>query len=91
MCVAKTLLPRYQDSQYGLLRAVYPHHKWQWWRFPQAIGWNNPEKAREFLEWVGEDLGYKEMNDWYNISTDEIKERGGTILFDCLFTADSLN
>lgn len=42
--------------------------------------WSKREHHREFFEWLSERIGYKGMEDWYNVSIEEIHENGGGTL-----------
>ena len=33
-----------------------------------------------FMDWLGEELGFKEMEDWYRISKKDITQKGGVSL-----------
>src|SRR4051794_855917 len=60
---------------------MYPDHKWQRWRIneraPQGF-WKNRDNQRQFFDWLGTRLGYKEMDDWYNVTQDDIYKHGGS-------------
>ena len=32
--------------------------------------WNSISNRREYLEWLGQKIGIKEMNDWYKVNCD---------------------
>jgi hypothetical protein len=39
--------------------------------------WSDPAKQREFLDGLGNQLGFKILEDWYKIRISDIKKRGG--------------
>lgn len=43
--------------------------------------WANKENHRAFFDWSKGQLGYQIMDDWYNITNDDIRKNGGSALF----------
>src|SRR5690349_1720605 len=39
--------------------------------------WNNSTHQLEFFDRLYGKLGYKSMDDWYNVTTDDIRKNGG--------------
>jgi len=39
--------------------------------------WSNEENHKDFMDWLGKELNFKKMDDWYNISQKAIGENGG--------------
>lgn len=69
----------YNSSLTKALIAVYPTQNWMLWRFgrvPKGF-WETGANQREFFDWLGQQLGYKELDDWYNVTVEEIYELGG--------------
>jgi len=60
-----------------------PEHRWTPWMFkdyektPRNF-WGDPKNQREYLNWLGQHLGYKTMEDWYNITREDIKQNHGS-------------
>lgn len=55
------------------------------WMFEQRVKpgfWNNRDNHLRFFEWTGVQLGYKCLEDWYNVTPDDIYEFGGGALLD---------
>ena len=46
---------------------------------PQPI-WTKKENIREFFDWLSKDLLMKDLQDWYNVSSQDITEKGGSSL-----------
>lgn len=42
--------------------------------------WNAKSNGKLFLDWLGSELGFKHLTDWYNITEEDIESRGGTKL-----------
>ncbi len=53
-----------------MLKNVYSEYKWLPWKFNKKISLTekNVRIIREFLEYSGEILGVKNLEDWYKIS-----------------------
>src|SRR3954468_6942458 len=49
------------------------------WRFEQKPPgfWENQGNQKQFFDWLGSKLGYKEMDDWYKITQEDIFKYGG--------------
>src|SRR5690349_5811774 len=63
-----------------LVRSLFPDHHWENYRFGAAPKghWNSEENARVFMTWLGKELGYNEMKNWYKITQEDVKKNGGT-------------
>src|SRR5690606_10752133 len=67
----------YDNSVYEMLKKVYPEHEWDPLRFgkvPQGY-WHNLDNQRKFLDRIGEELGVKELDDWYKVDSEEVRRR----------------
>lgn len=67
---------RFGDSIYEALVDAYPEHHFLPWKFasvPRAF-WADPKNQREFLDWVGVQLGLKSLEDWYSVSLEQLVE-----------------
>jgi hypothetical protein len=75
------LLKKYGESPVKLLQATYPLQKWDKWfqRAPTGY-WNDKANQQEFMLWLGEQLGFKDQDDWYNITKNQIVDAGGISL-----------
>ncbi len=63
------LIAKYGYSPSDVVMSIFQHHKWQPWRFVSVRNsyWGKKSNQREYLEWLGETLGFKAREDWYNI------------------------
>jgi hypothetical protein len=64
------LLKMYNNSPYMVLSAVYPEHEWLPWKFlvtPKET-WKDAGNIKKVFNWLGKELGVKEISDWKNIS-----------------------
>lgn len=61
---------------------VFPEHEWKPWKFqttPQNY-WVSAENVKSYMDWLGEELGYKSMDDWYKITQAGFLKNGGGAL-----------
>src|SRR5689334_15714476 len=42
--------------------------------------WKNKDIHKQFFDWLGTQLGYKEMEDWYKLTVGDVDSFGGTPL-----------
>jgi len=76
------LLSNYNGSPSKALEALYPQHKWMSWRFKQFVGNEKKQSRKDFFAWLGQQLGLNNLEDWYNITVNDIllQHGGSTIL-----------
>jgi hypothetical protein len=74
-------------SLYGsiaeLFKQTYPEHEWNTWQFTGALKngyWGDKKNQKDFMKWLGKQLGFKTMEDWYNITRKDIMDNGGATL-----------
>jgi aromatic ring-cleaving dioxygenase len=73
----------YKMSPYLFLKSVFPHYNWLGWKFSVSpYNFWNFKTEKQYAIWLGETLGYKNMEDWYGISRKLIIDNfgGGYIL-----------
>ena len=77
---------KYDDSPYLFILTViskfYPGQKllpWKLDKCPQHF-WDNFENQKEYILWLGNELGYTKMEDWYNLNSVIINENYGNAL-----------
>jgi hypothetical protein len=53
---------------------VYPEHEWLPWRFSKVPNgfWDDIKNQRDFLDWAGKQLNYKNKEDWYKVTKEVI-------------------
>src|ERR1700722_3211815 len=77
------LLNKYGNSPSKLIMSIYSNHEWKQSNFNKQIGyWDNEENQLKFLNELGKQLEFNQMNDWYNITVKDINENGGSGLLD---------
>src|SRR5689334_11532477 len=73
------LAEHYNDSPTKALLSVYPEHNWILERFKNKPKghWKSEQNRRSYFDWLGIQLGYKDMNEWYQITAQDIHQNGG--------------
>lgn len=69
----------YKSSLMNVLLETFPDFAWQFWRLdrtPKGF-WNNDNNLRAYLDWLGERLNYKNLDDWYRVEYTDFKENFG--------------
>lgn len=67
------------SSIIGIFREHYPGHDWKEWLFgiPRPEYWRVIGNRREYLEWLGNKLGFKKPSDWRGLTTKHVYENNG--------------
>jgi len=67
------------DGYFELLKFAYPEIDWIPWRFQSVPRdyWSEPKHHRFYAEWLGKVLGYRKLEDWYQIAVDDFKNHSG--------------
>lgn len=73
---------KYNNSPSKALQSVYPQHKWELERFKQKPNgyWSSQQHQIEYFDWLFTKLGHKRMEDWYNVTVDDIQSNEGASL-----------
>tara|TARA_B100000424_G_scaffold232127_1_gene194730 strand:+ start:235 stop:1836 length:1602 start_codon:yes stop_codon:yes gene_type:complete len=60
----------YKDSPLTFVTSVFPDINWLPWKFAYTptIYWKEKENHKLYADWLGEELGFKTMEDWYKIT-----------------------
>src|SRR5688500_13507075 len=66
----------------GRMARLDRRHDAVWLDGPVPAGyWDRWEHRRRYLLWLGEQLGFESVQDWYRVTTDNVKlHRGGGVL-----------
>lgn len=82
---ASDLLYYYCNSMHLMLQTVYPQHHWLPWLFARVpVGfWDNMDNQREALEWLGKQMKFSKMEDYYNLTIVDVKSHrlGGLLMW----------
>lgn len=69
----------FRNSPSLAVKRTFRHHTWLDWRFtcaPQGF-WKNRRNCRRYLKWLGNELGFKTPDDWYQIKVEDFKQHFG--------------
>ncbi len=74
-----SLLTKYGGSPSAIVMSYMPEYSWQEWRFrkPPDFFWADPRNRRRYLDWLGEELGFNEPEDWYALSNEILLQNHG--------------
>lgn len=77
------LLHCWNSSAVTAVMDTFPDHDWKEWLFvscPRSF-WKQPKNHRRYIEWLGEELGVKELDDWYGVTNSDFRRnKGGAFL-----------
>ena len=74
----------YAGSIWKLLISVYPNYNWLEWKLqsvPKKF-WKDKTNVKKYLDWLGKELGYTTMEDWYKICIVTLNNNYGCGLLD---------
>jgi hypothetical protein len=80
---AKMLNTYYKGSLSNALLTLFPEYEWQPWKFSQVPKnvWQDIENHKKYIKHIGDKLGIRKMEDWYQVVvSDFIKAGGGTFI-----------
>ena len=80
----------YNDSPIQFLKSVFPEESWLPWKFTRTYRstWKDKQIHKDYAIWLGEELNYKNMEDWYKITKKDIHSNYGCGLL-CDYYNDS--
>lgn len=69
----------YDNSLIKALESIYPEREWHPWKFQQVSKgfWDNTNNQKNYFDWLGQEMGYKTKDDWYDITQGMIIEHHG--------------
>lgn len=76
------ILKKYNGSPNEFVKSVFSEYNWLDWKFlvTPCHFWGSNENQINYANWLGKILGYKNMDDWYNLRVDIIKKYYGSTL-----------
>src|SRR5688500_6705904 len=73
----RLLQDHYSNSPSRALQVIYPEHDWMLWRFVKSpvayLEKIHVDKKKQLLDWLGNTLSIRELDDWYRISLGHIR------------------
>lgn len=78
------LIRRFNDSPIATVMGVFQAHAWQPWRFDSISyqHWRSPQLQRDYMEWLGDQLGFTNMDAWYRLTPRALRRSAGGTLLD---------
>jgi len=69
----------YHNSPSQFVKAMFPDYEWIPWKFDVTANgyWKDNTNHTNFVIWLGKQLGYKTMEDWYKITVQQINDNHG--------------
>jgi len=66
----------------NLIKSIFNNYNWLDWKFNVTVVgfWKNLDNQKIFMNWLGIELGYTKIEDWYKISYKEIINNYGSRL-----------
>jgi hypothetical protein len=71
-----TLLANYDGFPSKLVTSAYPLHSWDISEFKKVDG-----NVKQFMDWLGTELGFKHLDDWYKVTQRNITENKGNVFY----------
>jgi hypothetical protein len=83
---------KYNSSPIQFLRDVFPDYEWLEWKLNNTTSgyWEIIENHTKFANWLGKELEFNNMEDWYNITYDIIYKNGGSVLLTSFYNHSPL-
>ena len=66
------------------IKECFPQYDWKEWLFVMAPVkfWKDKRNHRRYMQWLGEQLGVRRIEDWYHATTEDFRRHaGGSFLF----------
>ena len=75
-----SLLKRYNGSPSKVVISLFPDYNWLEWKFGMSPlnFWKNKKNQKKYMDWLGKELGYTTMVDWYNITRKKFSKNYGS-------------
>ena len=73
----------WNSSAIGAVKECFPEYDWKDWLFritPRRF-WQNPENHRQYMKWLGQELGIRRPSGWYSVTNQDFRDnKGGAFL-----------
>jgi hypothetical protein len=77
------LLQKHNCSVLQVLMYVFPEYEWKEWLLVKVSGiyWKNIANRHKYIDWLGQQLGFVEHEDWYRLTVKDFNNHcGGGLL-----------
>ena len=72
-------MPRQRIGRHVWTDPPVPRFRAIWLEGPVPSGyWQDSQNRRRYMRWLGQRLGYRKVEDWYKITTDDFKHNRGS-------------
>ncbi len=75
-----SLIQEYYDNSLAkAIQELFPgngFHPWEYFQVPTGY-WDEPASCRDYLDWLGERLGFKQTEDWYQVRREDFRQNNG--------------
>jgi len=75
-------LLHYDSTISRAVKAYLPRYRWKEWLFdktPKGF-WNDRSNRIRYMKWLGKQLGYRKLEDWYGITREDFEGNSGNQL-----------
>lgn len=74
-----TFLGYFNDSAHRAVKEIFPNYDFDLWLFRHVPPdyWNDMKNQRNYLDWLGDKLGYTRYEDWYKVTTTSFRKNRG--------------
>jgi len=84
-------LIRAYGSYVHAVKALFPRHDWCEWKFQNHRHfWDDAENRRRYMGWLGEQLGYRRPEDWYQVSQRQFRAHGGDSMLQLFYNSSPI-
>lgn len=83
----RAFIDYYNSSTIKAVRDCVPDYPWIEWKFNRLPSeyWNKKKNRLRYLQWLSEELGFDDPDDWYQISERLLRCHYGTTLLDKIY------
>lgn len=74
------------------VKECFPQYDWKEWLFVNAPRefWKDKKNHHRYMQWLGEQLGIRSVEDWYSVSTEDFQKHAGGSFLLCYRSSVSL-
>ena len=84
-------LIRAYGSYVHAVKAMFPRHEWCEWKFQNHRHfWDNADNRRRYMCWLGDTLGYRQPEDWYQVSLRQFRAHGGDAMLQLFYNSSPI-
>ena len=76
------LLKIYGNYHSHILSIHFPEYEWLEWKFVRTPHnfWSSLKNQRRYMDWLGRELGFAKLEDWYQVTGDDFRNNYGESL-----------